>query len=366
MIKILYVVLGTNLNGTERYVVDIARNLPKDKYDVCIATPMKSNLSKFLEKFQVKEFVFDNGTVSGFSLKGIVNIFKFIYKQKIDIVHSNSGILPCIIGKVFFNKVCFETRHGLFYTKKQLKNLSFKRKIVEYLKQYFVNYEIAISENDKKMMNKYFGIRNRKIKLIYNGIAMEDFIPFRKSSDYSNDNKLKLVNVGRMTFQKAQDVLLDSVNLLKKNYQNFSLTIIGEGKEKNNLLKYVKENSLENFVNIEYYKEDIFDYLRNFDILILSSRFEGIPYIMLESMAIGLPVIVTDVGGISNVIKNDINGILVKEESPEDIKNAILSIVLSDNKYKILKENAYKSIENYSLKKMVDDYMSFYDNYSEN
>jgi hypothetical protein len=149
MIKILYVVLGTNLNGTERYVVDIARNLPKNEFDIYIATPLKSNLSRFLKIYGIKEFVFNNGTINGFSLKGLINLFKFIYKEKIDIVHSNSGILPCIMAKIFFNKVCFETRHGIFFTKQQIENLPYGRKYFEYIKQYFVNYEIAISENDK-------------------------------------------------------------------------------------------------------------------------------------------------------------------------------------------------------------------------
>jgi glycosyltransferase involved in cell wall biosynthesis len=360
MIKILFVVLGTNLNGTERYVVDIARNLPKNEFDIYIATPLKSNLSRFLKVYGIKEFVFNNGTVNSFSLNGLINLFKFIYKEKIDIVHSNSGILPCIITKIFFNKVCFETRHGIFFTKQQLENLPYGRKYFEYMKQYFVDSEIAISENDKYMLMKYFKIKEKNIKVIYNGINVKDFSKYRKENNCLNIDKIKLVNIGRLTFQKAQDVLLIAINLLKESLNNFCLTIIGDGEEKSNLLKYIKNNSLEDYVKIENYREDIFNYLKTFDVLVLSSRFEGIPYVMLEAMAIGLPVIVTDVGGISNVIKDGINGILVNEESPEEIKNAILSIANDKNKYYTIKENAFEDIKRYFLEAMVNDYKNLY------
>jgi len=361
MIKILYVVLGTALNGTERYVVDLAENLPKDEFKVYIATPQKSNLSDYLVKANLEEFVFENGEKKGFSLKGLLNIYRFIKEKNIDILHSNSGILPCFVGKFLSSLITFETRHGLFYTMKQLDSLPLKRKLIEKAKQYLSDYQIAISHNDKEMLKKYFGIKEEKIKVIYNGIDLNKFVPYRKTPERSSDNIIKLINIGRMTYQKAQEILLESVDKLKNEFKGFHLTLIGDGEDKHILEKIIEQKSLKKYVKIENYRSDLMDYLSNFDVLVMSSRYEGVPYVMLESMAIGLPVIMTEVGGISNVIENGVSGLIVKEGSTEGLKEAILSLAKNDNLYYKLQKNAFEVLKKYSLKNMIDDYRDLYE-----
>ncbi|MBI5401962.1 MAG: glycosyltransferase family 4 protein [Ignavibacteriae bacterium] len=360
MIRILYVVLGTALNGTERYVVDLAENLPRDEFKVFIATPQKSDLSEYLKKAELEEFVFENGDKNAFSFRGLKNIYRFIREKKIDIIHSNSGILPCLIGKFSSSRISFETRHGLFYTMKQLENLPLKRKIIEKVKQYFSDFQIAISYNDKEMLKKYFGIKEEKIKVIYNGIDENKFTQYRKATGSSSEELIKLVNVGRLTFQKAQDILLESVRKLKDEFTDFHLTIIGEGEDKFKLENYIEKYSLQKYVRIEKYRKDLFEYLQNFDILVMSSRYEGVPYVMLESMAIGLPVIMTDVGGIGNVIENGVSGLIIKEGSTDELKDAILTLSKDKKLFCELQINAIVTLSKYTIKNMIENYMHLY------
>lgn len=361
MIKILYVALGENVNGTEKFVIDLITNLRKENFDIYFAIPYESNLSRRLEELNIKWLNFENDTLKKFTLKGIYNLYNIIRKYRIDIVHSNSGILPCLVGKMLRVKATFETRHGLFFTPEMLHNLSKKTKYKEKIKQYLSTFQIAISHNDKNSLIKYFEMKPENIKVIYNGINLKMLDEFKeKKLNSINYEVFRFLNAGRFTYQKAQDVLLKAVNILSHKYDKFSLTIIGEGEEKNNLLRYIKEYNLEKFVKIEKYRNDILDYFTKYDSVVLSSRFEGVPYVMLDSMAIGLPVIATNVGGINNVITDKFDGLVVNHDSPEELSEAMYLLANDKKLYISLQHNAMESIKKYSLEHMSKEYENLY------
>lgn len=363
MIRILFVSLGENMFGTEKFIYYLVKNLPKDKFEVHWGIPYKSKLSQMLEAYGINYFDFRNGTLNGFKLRGLINISKYIYKHKIDIVHSNSGILPCVVGKLMGVKKCYETRHGMFFSDEHLNSFKLHQKYHEKVKQYFVNYQIAIAENDKNRMIKYFGMNPEKIAVVYYGIDIDDV---RKNGVKSGtkviteNHKIKFLNVGRFTYQKSQVDLLKAVNLLQKEFKKFHLTIIGEGEEKDNLVNYVAANNLKEFVNIESYKENIHIEILKCDVLVMTSRYEGVPYVVSDSMALGVPVIHTDVGGVSNVICNNIDGLIVETGNIVEIKNAMKRIATDLELYQRIQENASRKIEEYSIQRMVNDYIKLY------
>ena len=129
MIKVLLVVCNNVLNGTERYVVDLAKNLPAEKYDVRIATPLHGSLSEIIKNENLIEFNYENGKIEFYSFKGLRNLYKYIKSEKIDVVHANAKFQPCIAAKLAGTKLTVETKHGIFYTKLQLDSLPKSRKM---------------------------------------------------------------------------------------------------------------------------------------------------------------------------------------------------------------------------------------------
>lgn len=363
LIKILYISLGENMHGTEKFIYYLIKNLPQDKFKAYWGIPFRSKLSEILDHLNIDYFLFDNGTLNGFKIRGLISIAKFIRKNKIDIVHSNSGILPCAVGKLLGVKMCFETRHGLFFTDEQLIKFKLNQKYHEKIKQYFVNYQIAISENDKSKMIKYFGMSGKNIKVIYNGIDVEGVRMHGIKSNViqTHENRIfKFLNIGRFTYQKAQIDLLKVVNLLKNEYPNFQLTIIGEGEYKINLIEYIANHNLEKFVSIESYRENIHESMMKYDALVMTSRYEGVPFVVSDAMALGLPVIHTDVGGVSNVIRDGLDGIIVQTGNIIEIKDAMKKIATDTTLYENIQKNALKRIEEYSIQRMVNEYVKIY------
>ncbi|MFZ4590453.1 MAG: glycosyltransferase [Ignavibacteria bacterium] len=361
--KILYVSLGENMFGTEKFISYFVNNLPVDKFEVHWGIPYESRLSNILKQNNNRYFSFENGTLSNFKIKGLINIAKYIHKNNINIVHSNSGILPCVVGKVMGVKKCYETRHGIFYSDKELNEFGILQRYHEKIKQYFVEYQIAIGENDKYRMIKHFGMIDEKIKVIPYGIDINDIRKQGIKSGLnvkSKNGKFKYLNIGRFSLQKSQLDLLKAVRMLIDEYQNFELTIIGEGEEKDNLLNYIKSNNLEKYVILKSYIDNIHLEILKYDALVMTSKYEGVPYVVSDSMALGLPVVHTDVGCVSNVIRNNVDGLLVNVENIVEIKDAMKKIATNTKLYENIQISAFNRIESYPIGKMIDEYAKVY------
>jgi len=362
MIKVLLVVCNNVLNGTERYVLDVAGNLSPDEFDVTIATPLTGPLSELISEKKLKEFNYDNGKIEFYSLKGLFNLYKYIRKEKFNVVHANAKFHPCISAKLARVNLTVETKHGIFYTSRQLKKLSKFRIAYENIKQLFVDKFIAISENDKEAMVKYFRIREEKISVIYNGINIAEikqnagFDKFQK--EISPD--IIIGNIGRLTFQKAQEILLQAFNLLQAKIKNVKLILVGNGENENGLREYVKVNNLNDKVVFKGYIKDIYKELLNFDILAISSRYEGTPYVIFEAMALDIPVVTTDVGGISNILNDRYDAMICPYDSPGSLVKSLENIINDENLRKNIINSAGKTIKNYTIAKMASNVSDLY------
>ncbi|MDJ0730127.1 MAG: glycosyltransferase [Crocosphaera sp.] len=123
----------------------------------------------------------------------------------------------------------------------------------------------------------------------------------------------QLLYVGRLAFVKGLPILLESLAQLQPNYPDLCLTVIGDGPEKEYLQQMVRELNLENQVKFVGYQsqESVRNYLQQTEIFVLSSFAEGLPVVLMEAMAAGVPVITTQIAGVSELVDNGINGYLV-------------------------------------------------------
>ena len=363
-INLLLVVNNNVLNGTERYVVDLSKNLPKDKFNVFVAVPLKGPLSEILAENNIRELLYDNGKTNGYSFKGFKNLYRLMKEHKIDIVHTNAKSYPCIIGKLAGVRFNTETRHGIFYTKKMLEKLPLVRKVYEYFKQFFVDEFIATSENDKATLMKYFNIKEKKISVIYLGIDFEKMkekcTGVFKTTDRKSGSPFMIGHIGRMTFQKAQEYLLQAFETLSKKYPNIMLTIVGTGEDEQTLRKFVEEKSLHNKVIFKGYIEDIYNEMKNYDVHVLTSRFEGTGYVNLEAMALGVPVITSEVGGATNFFTNCFDSMITKSEDPVSTANAIEMLINDENLRKKIIVNAFSTVSRYTVKRMAEETAEYY------
>ena len=178
---------------------------------------------------------------------------------------------------------------------------------------------------------------------IYSGVNVNKMKDFRY--EHTERRKLKLLSVGRNHWKKGYNYSILSTNLLKKSGVDFTYEIVSEESEENSYLINLLE--LKNHVKFIGTLEnvDVLKKMKSADLLLLPSVEEGIANVVLEAMAIGLLVISTNCGGMSEVVKNRYNGLLIESRSPKDMFKAIKLISsLSESEKSKMRANARETI----------------------
>ena len=209
---------------------------------------------------------------------------------------------------------------------------------------------ITVSDYNIEHLTRMFVSDKNKIKRIYNGLdlrKLEHRIPINR--------KPEIITIGRLVEKKGLNILVDACNILAKRGVDFHCSIIGKGELESELLKQIKEKNLQDKVELtgalprtqslqKFYESSIFAAPA---IVANDGNRDGLPTSILESMALGVPCISTDVTGIPEVLKDNETGIIVPQNNSVELANAIekllndpeLSILLSKNARKLIESN---------------------------
>ena len=325
MKKVFLTINNNRLSGIEKFTLLLAKYLDRNKYKVMIGMPTYGPLCGLLDQNNIDYFIFNNKINEKHTMWGILSLFSHIYKKKYDIIHAQAGIVPCLIGTIIGTKLIIEHKHGLDFTSEQIDNMNFIKLNYERMKKYFVNITFTGCKADKTILLKKFKYKSEKVDVIYNGLEADKLNMQRKRND-----KFTIGTIGRLTFQKGQEYLIEAAKILIGKGYEFEIHIYGEGEKENEFVQLIKKYELEKIVLLKGYTHNISETMNTLDIFVLPSRYEGIPFVILEAMKASVPVISADVGGINEVINNMINGILIKKENSEELAEKIM--LLHDSK----------------------------------
>ena len=203
-----------------------------------------------------------------------------------------------------------------------------------------------------------------KIKLIHNGVDLARFKEIEGKSQLRKKlgipDKKSIIYTGRLAYQKGIDVLIRSFSKLNGE-TGCQLIIIGDGPERQDIVRLIDHYQLSKSVILIEVAEDIASYLNTADVFVLSSRFEGLSNSLLEAMACEIPVISSRVGGSVDIINEGINGLLVDVDNEEQLSQAISKALNNFSLAASLGGNARKTIEaSYDLNKVADRYLELY------
>ena len=221
---------------------------------------------------------------------------------------------------------------------------------------------VVHSEATKNTINKSLaGILDKnKIKLIQHGIKIPENIKpeFSLRKDYNiKDNEKILVNVGRLFPEKGHDLLLAGMKELNKLNQNWKLFIIGEGDERNNIESLISEYNLNDKVYLTGFVDNVNQYLVQADLMVHSAKSEGFGLVLIEAMAVNLPVVAVSVSNIKDLVKENEVGLLAKEENPQDLANKVNQLLKDDDLRAKYTSNAKDYVQkNFSIQRMIDQY----------
>lgn len=168
-----------------------------------------------------------------------------------------------------------------------------------------------------------------RITTVYNGIDTDLFSP--RSPQCEGRSVPVIGAVGRLVEEKDYPNLVNALALLKRRSVAFHARIVGDGPLRSHIQTLAQELGVAEQIRFEGSRHDVASFLREVDVYVLSSKHEGLPIALMEAMSSGLPIVSTTVGGVPELIRNGMNGLLVARQDPGGLADALASL-LSDGR----------------------------------
>lgn len=226
---------------------------------------------------------------------------------------------------------------------------------------------ITISHFNKNYMSENLNVPSQKIEIVNVGINLDKFLPIQEYPPPS----FNIISLSRLIEKKGYVYLIKACGLLKDKKIEFNCRICGEGEEKLRLIQLIKERNLDQDIKImgAVTRSELFDFINTGSIFVLpcirsgDGNMDGMPVVLMESMAMEIPTISTDISGIPELIDNGVNGLIVPQKDPEALASAILKI--KDDPYlanTIRKNGREKIIEKFDIKKNIKKLINIFKN----
>ena len=340
--------------GVEKNLFLISNFLSKKINKLRICTISRKYEKKFNSKIKFiypKKNYSENLNIRVKYLICLYELYKYLKSNRNSVVISFQANIYCIIICKLLNiKVLVRSNSSpLGWYHNNLKKFIYQR-IIKLADKVIVN-----SLDFKKQMETNFNI---KVENIFNPLNVNEIKKKSKEKiNYNFFNKgLKIINIGRLTDQKDQITLLKSINLLKDKIK-IKLLIIGSGIEQNNLKKYIKNNNLGNCVKIKKFLNNPYPYILKSDLFVLSSKYEGLPNVLLEAAALKKFIISTNCPtGPKEILLNGKGGHLFNVGDYKKLSKLILLFLKNKSQLKNKINFTYKNLDRYDLNKNLMKY----------
>jgi glycosyltransferase involved in cell wall biosynthesis len=353
--KVLHIVLSLRVGGLEKVVVNLVRSYKKKIDSKIICLEEKGELAEELPDIEIKSL----NKKPGIRLRLIPKIMKEIKESHIQLIHTHNPA-PNFYGGLagFCTKIpVINTKHGRDDTRNNI--------LLNKISSFFTKKIVTVSEDAKAVCEKIEKIDPKKVHTIWNGIDINKFYPkSEKEIQFVKKKKGNDIIVGviaRLALEKDHKTLFAAIKILKEKLKPPKLLVIGDGPLKNELKNEVKKLGLLENVFFGGNQKNIPNIMKCLDIFALTSETEGIPLTLLEAQSSGLPVVVSDVGGNSEVVVNGYTGFLVEKKRPDLFANKLELLIDDPNLRKNMGLNGRKRIEKYfSLENTAERYVELY------
>lgn len=350
--------------GVEKNLFIISNYLSKKLRNIHLITADKK-FNKLFKNIIIINPSFNINPTSSRKYKYILCLYeliKLIIKdKKITVFAFQANFYCVIICKILFN-VNLITRSNS--SPSGWSQNFFKKIIFRYLFK-LIDCVIVNSLEFKKELKKKF---SKNSVCIYNPLNLNQIIKLSKEkknfSFFNKKKELKIINIGRFVDQKDHIILLKAINELNFLKINFKLLIIGRGINLNKMKSYILENNLNKKVKILNFKKNPYPYLKKANLLVLTSKFEGLPNVLLESLALKRFVISTDCPtGPNEILLNGKGGLLFEVGNYKELSKKIIFYIKNKKKCAKMLNLSYKYLNRFGYNKNLLKYSSILKKY---
>ena len=342
--KILYIVTKSVWGGAQRYVFDLATRLPAGRLDISVACGGGGPLIQKLQErgirvMPVHGLARDVQVLS--ELKAFWSLFRLYRREEPDIIHLSSskaggiGTLAAMAYKIAARRraLTIYTVHGWPFGEDRpwwQRSLIF---LACWASAFLSDRIILIDTADYRLARRF--IPEEKLTLIFHGIDPIPFLPRSDARAFFSERIGPIADTllvganAELTKNKGLDHLIDAIGQIKLKTKDLRLktVVIGEGEERQRLQEKINRRGLGDTIFLIGFVPDARKYLRAFDLFVLPSIKEGLPYALIEAAAAGLPIVASRVGGIPDIIQNEKSGLIVPPRDPTALAEAMQKLL---------------------------------------
>ncbi len=347
MEKIALVISSLSSGGGERVVATLSQEFAK-KYDVTIILFDSSNID-----YEYGGTILDINCPEKPSiisktynlLKRAYKLKKIFRKQKFDHIFGfmESANYPSILA----SRDTIASLHIDFHFLNPI-----ERQLVSYI--YPLAKAVApVSDDIATTLNKKLALGN--VTRIYNPVPFEELEAL--SVQPLQHPKKFLIAVGRLTYQKHFDLMIDAFAESKAK-DDCDLIILGEGELRADLEQQIKKLKMEDKVHLPGRLKNPFNYMKHAEFMLLSSRAEGFPMVLIEALSLNCPAIATDCPtGPREIIQKDVNGLLIPMENKAELTESIDSLFYDKAMRQSFISQSRKSVEHLSVENICEEWI---------
>jgi len=333
-LKVLFVTLtlgGKSGGGAEKVLINLANALDRNRFQAVIASLVRGNTyeAMVLRHVGVIKLDIQYAFFLPFALAGLIR------RVRPDVVLTTLSAPNLIAGLI---KSFYKTRVNIIAREINILSIITRKfthkRIIDYLYTYFyrkLDKIVCQSQDMKNDLFENYNIQSEKLVVIHNPVDMDQIRrqTEAKSQLFGND-RINLLSVGRLAYQKGFDLM---IKVLAKLDNNYVLTILGEGEERLRLESLAKALRVEKRICMPGFTLNPYAYMYAADLFILPSRYEGFPNVVLEANACGTPVVAfASPGGVNEIIVEGENGWLVPPGDIEGMARKITDVVMDESK----------------------------------
>ena len=364
--KILQICGSYSWGGLEMQTLIVSEALAKIGNEVILICPKNSQFEKEKIKHSTQLYTINYKKNFVYILHSFIKAFKSLNP---DIIHCQlSKDLHFIVPALKYLRLTTP----LVFTKRMTSKIS-KKDIFHKFIYNRIDRIFAISEYVKTNMITTTPIKDKQIEVLYNGVNLEHFNPTLYNNNeerlkyFINPNIILIGMVGRITPLKGHHEFINAAITIKKILNNnVKFILVGNaGLPEQDYYNQVKDYALnklgEDNIIFTGFTNDIPKFLSMIDILIFPSYEESFGNVVIEAMAMGVPVVASDSGAVPEIIEHDVTGILVKPKDSQVIAEGIIEYLFKKNKTEMICKNAMKYVkENYDLNLHIEKLQKSY------
>ena len=384
--KILFIITKSVCGGAGKYVYDLATRLPKERFSVSVAAGGTGELFERLRSAGIKTWRiahFRRDVVMLSDIAAGLETLRLFLRERPDIIHVNSAKAGGVVGVAALisravagaPRLRVFTAHGWTFHEQRprlhLALIRFFSKITAYCYQRI----ICVSAYDCRSAIAHRIAPAHKLITIHNGIDPVTcyFLPKSEARQKLagridvalKDSDLVVGAIGELHPNKNHALLIDATRKLIPRFPQLKVVIIGEGEEEKWLRKKIADLRLSRHVFLAGTLSDAAKYIRAFTIFSLPSRKEGLPYVLLEAGLAGMATVVSDAGGIPEIITDNRNGVLIplsgEKSDAERLSNALFRLLSSSElRYELGSALAKTIQQKFALQSMIERTCALY------